>query len=116
MSKLRNWSSAATTTPVHKEISGRGLLSPTEPDFKGNFQVASAAAAALTITMRSVVIIIIMLKWREKWEHVYDNLEMGRKEEGEGRSSFSSNGEENRICGKADSVGEERESQIGKFD
>ena len=82
MSKLRNRSSAATTTPIHKEISERGLLLPTEPDFKGNFQVASAAAA-LTITMRSVVIIIIMLKWREKWEHVHDNLEMegGRKEE-----------------------------------
>ena len=116
MSKLRNRSSAATTTPIHKEISERGLLLPTEPDFKGNFQVASAAAA-LTITMRSVVvIIIIMLKWREKWEHVHDNLEMGRRKEGERRSSFSSNGEENRICGKADSDGKERESQIGEFD
>ena len=29
--------------------------------------------------MRSVVVIIIMLKWREKWEHVYDNLEMERR-------------------------------------
>ena len=83
----RNWSFAATTTPIHKEISERGLLLPTEPDFKGNFQVASAAAA-LTITMRSVVvIIIIMLKWREKWEHVCDNLEMERGTEDGGALS-----------------------------